>query len=106
MLKTLLSATVALAFLVCGATIAMEALGLIFRSAPTDAERRVEAVIAQIETGLDPRDVPSESEAEGLWPPPEERAEKPKRGVSVHDRESPSAVDLGNAWMVRVVAED
>jgi hypothetical protein len=34
-------------------------------------------VVAQIDASVDPRDVPSEAEAEGLWPPPEKQAKEP-----------------------------
>jgi hypothetical protein len=102
MLARLLLTVVALAFLLGGTTIAMEAVGLIFHDGPADPERRIEAIVAQIEAGFDPRDVPSE--AEGLWPPPEEHAEKPKQAVGVYDAEPPPAV-FGEAWTVSIVAD-
>ncbi|MFZ1103452.1 MAG: hypothetical protein WAN86_11535 [Hyphomicrobiaceae bacterium] len=106
MLTRLLSTVVALAFLLFGATIAMEAMGLIFRPAPADPQLRIEAVVAKIEASLDPRNVPSEAEAEGLWPPPEEHARKPKQAAGVHSGEPPlSAVAVGRAWTVVVETE-
>jgi hypothetical protein len=103
MLTRLLLSVVALAFLLGGATVAMEAMGLIFQVGPADPERRLEAIVARIEAGLEPWDVPNE--AEGLWPPPEEPAGKPKRAVGVHDGEPPPAVAVSDGWTVRVVAD-
>ena len=119
MLKRLLSIVVALALLLCGGAIAMEAMGLIFLADSADPEQRIEAVVAAIEANLDPRDVPSEAEADGLWPPPEDRVEKhaekhiekhrppvaPQPAVDLPDEEKPSAIAVSGAWTALVVAE-
>jgi hypothetical protein len=77
MLNWLVSIVFACTFLLGGAFIAMEAMGLMFLAAPDDPEHRLEAVVAQIEASVDPRDVPNEGEAEGLWPPlPEKHAKE------------------------------
>jgi hypothetical protein len=68
MLRRLLSTIVALALLSCAATIAMEALGLLFLTGPADPRHRLEAFIAQLEASLGPEDVPSEAGVEQLWP--------------------------------------
>jgi hypothetical protein len=80
MLRRLLSAVAALAFLLGGATVAMEALGLIFRVGPAEPGQRVEAAIARIEANANPMHVPREAEVEWLWPPPEEPLAEPKAG--------------------------
>jgi hypothetical protein len=103
MLKGLMSTAVALAFLLGGGVVAMEAMGLIFQDGSADPERHIDAVVAHIEASLDPRDVPSEAEAEGLWPP-EDGEKKPKLATGLDDAEPPSAV-VGSAWTVRVVVE-
>jgi hypothetical protein len=115
MLKRLLSITAALALLFCGGAIAMEAMGLIFQVDSGDPERSIEAVVAKIEASLDPMDVPREAEAEGLWPPPEDRVEKhaekqdapviPQPVVDLPDEEKPSAIAVSGAWTALVVAE-
>jgi hypothetical protein len=109
MLKRLLSIVVALALLLCGGAIAMEAMGLIFQADSADPDQRIEAVVAAIEASIDPRDVPSEAEADGLWPPPEGRGEKhaEKHGpaVDLPDEEKPSAIAVSGAWTALVVAE-
>jgi hypothetical protein len=103
MLKRLLSTVVMLAFLLCGATIAMEAMGLIFQAGPADPERRIEAVVAQIEASLGPN-VPSE--ADGLWPAPEAQAATDETPVvsqpaaDLPDQEKPAAVAVSSAWTV------
>ena len=105
MLTRLLSSVVVLAFLLGGATVAMEALGLIFHDGPVDPRQRAEDAIAKIEASLDPRDLPSEAEAQGLWPPPDEQATKATQAVGDHDGEPPSAVAVGSALTVHVVAQ-
>jgi phosphatidylglycerol---prolipoprotein diacylglyceryl transferase len=105
MLTRLLSSVFVLAFLLGGATVALEALGLIFHDGPVDPGQRAEDAIAKIEASLDPRDLPSEAEAQGLWPPPDEQPTKAKQAVGDHDGEPPSAVAVGSALTVRVVTE-
>jgi hypothetical protein len=90
MLKKLLSTVVTLAVVFCGATIAMEALGLIFLPGRPDPEDRTEAVIAHIEATLDAVDVPSE--ADGLWPPPEPLPEPLREPLKVAEAPATDAV--------------
>lgn len=117
MLKWLVSIVFASAFLLGGAVIALEAMGLIFLAAPDDPERGIHAVVAQIEASVDPRDLPSEGEAEGLWPPPAEKQVKEEAKenvkedraallpVDVTDAGPPTAAAVVEAWKVRVLAE-
>jgi hypothetical protein len=117
MLKRLLSTVATFAFLLGGATVAMEALGLIFHVGPADPRQRAEAAIARIEANADPMDVPREPEAERLWPLPEEPPAEPKPApkaaalvpppdAGLLDGEKPTAVVAVSAeWTVRIVAE-
>jgi hypothetical protein len=122
MLRWLVSIVFACAFLLSGAVIAMEAMGLIFLAAADDPEQRIEAVVAQIEASVDPRDVPSEAEAEGLWPPPETHAKEQATGepakaeqaygdkaalipVDLTEAGPASATAVGGVGTARVAAE-
>ncbi|HEX5998456.1 MAG TPA: hypothetical protein VFZ16_03500 [Hyphomicrobiaceae bacterium] len=73
MLTKLLTTIVTVAFVVCGATVGLEALGLIFNVGSADPEQRIEAAVAKIEANLDPMNVPREPEVEALWPPSEHK---------------------------------
>jgi hypothetical protein len=115
MLKRLLSTVVALALLFCGATIAMEALGLLFRTGTADPESRIEPFLDQIEATLDPMNVPREADAERLWPPTEpvqlvegekgKAAEVPQRALSLVAEDKPMAVAVESGWEPQIVAE-
>lgn len=87
MLKRLLSTIVMLAFLVSGATVAMEAMGLLFNVGTADPQRRAEAFMAQIEANADPMNVPREPGAERLWPLPaaSETAQPVEPAVAAED---------------------
>jgi hypothetical protein len=97
MLRWLVSVVFACAFLLGGAVITMEAMGLIFLAASDDPEQRMEAVVAQIDASVDPRDVPTEAEAEGLWPPPEKQAEEPAPESAKGDKATLIPADLAGA---------
>jgi hypothetical protein len=60
MLKRSLAAVVALGLLFFGATVSLEALGLLFRTAVPDLQQRVEAFVARLEADLSPVDLPEE----------------------------------------------
>lgn len=109
-LKRLTSTVVALAFIVGAAAVAMEAMGLIFQTGSADPGQRLDAVVAHIEASVDPRDVPSEAEDQGLWPP--EHDKRPKQTVGQKQaadlpggEATASTVAAGGAWVMRVVTE-
>ena len=60
MLRRSLAAVVALGLLFFGATVSLEALGLLFRAAVPDLQQRVEAFVARLEADLSPVDLPDE----------------------------------------------
>jgi hypothetical protein len=62
MLKRLLTTAGTLGLLVCGATVGLEAVGVLFRagSTPDPEQQRVEAFLARLETELSPADLPTE----------------------------------------------
>jgi hypothetical protein len=70
--------TIALGILVCGATVGLEATGVLFHAGAEDSKQRTEALLARLETDLDsmvapsaPVDLPSESEQEPPWQEPD-----------------------------------
>ena len=82
MLKRLLSTGVALAVVLGGGVIAMEAMGLLRSSPAVSGQRRIDAIVAYIDATFDTRDLPSEAEADGLSPPSAEHAEQDAKAPS------------------------
>ena len=60
MLRRSLAAVIALGLLLFGATVSLEALGLLFHAAVPDLQQRVEAFVARLEADLSPVDLPEE----------------------------------------------
>jgi hypothetical protein len=60
MLKTLLTGIVTLGILGCGATVGLEAVGLLFQPGALDPEQRTEAFVARLEAEISPVDLPTE----------------------------------------------
>ena len=60
MLGKPLAAAVTLALLFCGATVSLEAVGLLFHVGVPDPQQRVEAFVARLEADLSPVDLPTE----------------------------------------------
>ncbi len=60
MLKRLLATTVALGFLGCGATVVLEAVGVLFHVGVADPEQRADAFLARLEADLNTPDLPTE----------------------------------------------
>jgi hypothetical protein len=60
MLKRSLAAVIALGLLLFGATVSLEALGLLFHAAVPDLQQRVDAFVARLEADLSPVDLPEE----------------------------------------------
>ncbi len=60
MLKMPLAAAVTLGLLFCGATVGLEAVGLLFHAGDPDPQQRVEAFVARLEADLSPVDLPTE----------------------------------------------
>ena len=72
MLRKPAAAAVILALLFCGATVSLEAVGLLFHAGVPDPQQRIEAFVSRLEADLSPVDLPTEPvEA------PREVAEKP-----------------------------
>lgn len=60
MLRMPLAAAVTLGLLFCGATVGLEAVGLLFHAGDSDPQQRVEAFVARLEAGLSSVDLPTE----------------------------------------------
>jgi hypothetical protein len=60
MLGKPLAAAIAVALLFCGATVSLEALGLLFHRGALDPQQRVEAFVARLEADLSSVDLPTE----------------------------------------------
>lgn len=60
MLRMPLAAAVTLGLLFCGATVGLEAVGLLFHAGDPDPQQRVEAFVARLEADLSPVDLPTE----------------------------------------------
>jgi hypothetical protein len=60
MLGKPLAAAIALVLLLCGATVSLEALGLLFHRGALDFQQRIEAFVARLEADLSPVDLPTE----------------------------------------------
>jgi hypothetical protein len=117
MLERLLSTGIALAIAIGGGAVAMEAMGLLRTDPAVSGQRRIDAIVAYIEATFDPRDLPSEAEAEALSPASgdyasldaKEQPKEPKEdniAVSappVGDRQDVTLVKaVSDAWAVRV----
>jgi hypothetical protein len=60
MLRRSLAAVIALGLLFFGATVSLEALGLLFHAAVPDLQQRVDAFVTRLEAELSPVDLPEE----------------------------------------------
>jgi hypothetical protein len=60
MLERPLAAAVSLVLLFCGATVSLEAMGLLFQTGVPDPQQRIEAFVARLVADLSPVDLPTE----------------------------------------------
>jgi hypothetical protein len=121
MLERLLSTGIALAIAIGGGAVAMEAMGLLRTDPAVPGQRRIDAIVAYIEATFDPRDLPSEAEAEELSPASgdyakldakeqlKEQLKEPKgdniavSSPPIGDRQDATLVKaVSDAWTVRV----
>jgi hypothetical protein len=92
-----LTTVITLGVLVCGATVGLEAMGVLFQ--PSDPEQRTEAFLARLESDFDsmvspsrPVDLPSESEQEPPWQQPDRAvAAEAARAAGPQQAEDPRA---------------
>jgi hypothetical protein len=60
MLRKAMAAAVTLGLLACGATVGLEAVGLLFHVSVPDPQQRIDAFVARLEADLSPVDLPTE----------------------------------------------
>jgi len=60
MLRKSIAAAIALGVIACGATVGLEAVGLLFHASLPDPQQRIDAFVARLEADLSPVDLPTE----------------------------------------------
>ena len=87
MLKRLLATTVALGLLGCGATVVLEAVGVLFHVGVAGPEQRADAFLARLEADLNTPDLPTEPVEIASLAEQERQGQEPDRAAEVEATE-------------------